>query len=82
MTCGYRKNQHVMSTESFGSKCKRDYCAKCGWLKINHNNQLMGPFCPRNPKHDSPHQLWHTNDAKVQQQRLVEIQEQRQTGII
>ena len=58
--CGFRKKDHL-AFESFGSKCQREYCAKCGDLKIHHPNQEMGPLCKNNkpPKANSPHGQWY-----------------------
>ena len=84
ITCGFRKNQHVVQTESFGSKCRRDCCAKCGWLKKNHRNGLMGPFCEVTARYDSPHLQWYdaTMHQQAERQRLQSLQEERQSGII
>lgn len=79
ITCGFRKNQHIIKEESFGTKCKRSYCAKCGWLKTHHQNHSMGPFCNQNPRHDSPHLLWYNNN---QNKQTANEQESRQVGII
>jgi hypothetical protein len=44
-TCGFQKCQHDLKFESFGSKCKRSYCAKCMNKKEFHDKGEMGPFC-------------------------------------
>ena len=58
-TCGCQKKVHVRE-ESFGLKCQRGHCAKCGWLKNHHSksNYKMGPFCRNQAKSNSPHNLW------------------------
>jgi len=60
VTCGCRKAAHVQE-ESFGHKCRRDCCAKCGWRQEHHQSGSgrMGPFCTNASQFDSPHTQWH-----------------------
>jgi hypothetical protein len=44
LKCGFRKKDHK-GVVGFGSKCTRDYCAKCMRLQKHHVNGRMGPFC-------------------------------------
>ena len=72
VTCGFRKASH-MQEESFGYKCKREHCARCGWMKECHreSNFLMGPHCMNPVKFDSPHSQWYDysqwHDVKTSQ---------------
>jgi len=72
VTCGHRKAAD-MQNESFGYKCKRDYCAKCGWLQKHHQHSSgrMGPYCKNKAKYDSPHSEWYKP-----------MEEPRQIGVI
>ena len=65
VSCGHRKLSHIKE-ESFGYKCKRDYCARCGWLKDHHqqSNFLMGPYCTNPAKFDSPHTQWYDMERR------------------
>jgi len=71
VTCGHRKAAHVQE-ESFGYKCRRDCCAKCGWRQEHHqfSSGRMGPHCNNHSKYDSPHSQWY------------EDSEQRRVGVI
>jgi len=66
VTCGFRKASHLKE-ESFGYKCQRNYCARCGWLKDCHqqSSYRMGPCCMNPHKCNSPHNEWHGNTRQV-----------------
>jgi len=65
VSCGHRKASHVKD-ESFGYKCRRESCARCGWLKEHHtqSNYLMGPCCTNPAKFDSPHGQWYDREGR------------------
>jgi len=64
MSCGFQKREHDIKTESFGSKCKRNYCSKCYQMKEHHVTCMMGPRCTHQPCTTSPHSLWYLSPPK------------------
>jgi len=58
LTCGFRKRDHQIE-ESFGTKCKRDYCANCMLLKKHDHPYGMGPRCRNKRRESSPYVYWY-----------------------
>lgn len=58
LKCGDRRRNHAQ-WERFGSRCKRCYCAKCGWTKEHHKDEMMGPYCINPRQHGSPDNKWY-----------------------
>jgi len=57
VTCGFRKLHHLKE-ESFGNRCRRNYCANCMQLKQHDHSHRMGPRCTNPRKETSPYVHW------------------------